>query len=92
MWNNFEFNNPGFLWCLLLIPVLAIWFFLMQKKESALLTMPSVKGFAVSGAILPKLKPFLSVFRLLALAVLIVALARPRNVSVSKKNQNQQRN
>lgn len=85
MWNNFEFNNPGFLWCLLLIPVLAIWFFLMQKKESALLTMPSVKGFAVSGAILPKLKPFLSVFRLLALAVLIVALARPRNVSVSKK-------
>ena len=84
MWNNFEFNNPGFLWSLLLLPLLAVWYFLMRKKESAVLTIPSIQGFAGS-SILPKLKPFLYVLRLLALAALIVALARPRNVSVSKK-------
>ena len=33
-WTNFEFNNPEFLWLLTLIPLLAIWFFLMRKKET----------------------------------------------------------
>ena len=85
MWNNFEFLNPGFLWLLVIIPLLAIWHFLTRKKDSAILTMPSVKGFNSGHSILPKLKPFLYFFRLVALALLIIALARPRNVSVSKK-------
>ena len=85
MWNNFEFLNPGFLWLLVIIPLLAIWYFLTRKKDSAILTMPSVKGFNAGHSILPKLKPFLYFFRLVALALLIIALARPRNVSVSKK-------
>ena len=85
MWNNFEFLNPGFLWLLVIIPLLAIWHFLTRKKDSAILTMPSVKGFNAGHSILPKLKPFLYFFRLVALALLIIALARPRNVSVSKK-------
>lgn len=85
MWNNFEFLNPGFLWLLVIIPLLAIWHFLTRKKDSAILTMPSVKGFNAGHSVLPKLKPFLYFFRLVALALLIIALARPRNVSVSKK-------
>jgi Ca-activated chloride channel family protein len=47
--------------------------------------MPSVKGFKVKASILSKLKPILYVLRLLALAAIVVALARPRNVSISKK-------
>ena len=47
--------------------------------------MPSVKGFKVKASILSKLKPILYVLRLLALAAIVIALARPRNVSVSKK-------
>lgn len=84
-WSNFEFLNPEFLWLLILIPLLAIWYFFMRKKDAAILTMPSVKGFQLKPSILSKLKPILSLLRLFALAAIIVALARPRNVSVSKK-------
>jgi Ca-activated chloride channel family protein len=84
-WNNFEFLNPEFLWLLILIPFLAVWYYLMRKKNVAILTMPSVKGFKVKESLLSKLKPILSLLRILALAAIIVALARPRNVSVSKK-------
>lgn len=83
-WNNFEFYSPEFLWLLILIPLLAVWYFFMSKKDTAVLTMPSVKGFKAT-SFLSKLKPVLYALRLLALAAIIVALARPRNVSVSKK-------
>ena len=84
-WNNFEFLNPEFLWLLILIPILAIWHFFMRKKDAAILTMPGIKGFKVKTSFLPKLKPLLYLLRLIALGFLFVALARPRNVSVSKK-------
>ncbi len=84
-WSNFEFLNPEFFWLLAVIPLLAIWHFFMRKKDAAILTMPSVKGFKAEKSFLSKLKPLLYLLRLLALAAVIVALARPRNVSVSKK-------
>jgi Ca-activated chloride channel family protein len=84
-WSNFEFLNPGFLWLLILIPVLAIWYFFVRKKDAAVLTIPSIQGFKTKSSFVSKLKPALVLLRLLALAAIIVALARPRNVSVSKK-------
>ncbi len=84
-WSNFEFLNIEFLWLLILIPLLAVWHFFTRKKDAAVLTMPSIKGFKAETSILAKLKPILYVLRLLALAAIIIALARPRNVSVSKK-------
>jgi len=83
-WNNFEFNNPAFLWLLIVIPFMAIWHFFMRKKDAAILTMPSIKGFKTA-SILSKLKPILYLLRLFAIATTIIAFARPRNVSVSKK-------
>lgn len=83
-WNNAEFLNPEFLYLLILISLLAVWYFFMRKKDAAVLSIPSVKGFKTS-SFLSKLKPLLYVLRLLALAAIIVALARPRNVSVSKR-------
>lgn len=80
-----EFTNPGFLWLLLVIPLLAIWYFFMRKKDSATLTISSTKGL-VHENIWAKLKPFLYILRLAAIALLIVALARPREVEVSKKS------
>ena len=84
-WSNFEFLNPEFLWLLILIPLLAIWYFFVRKKDAAILTIPSIKGFKTKSSFLAKLKPLLYFIRLLALAAIIVALARPRNVSVSKR-------
>jgi len=85
MLQNFEFLHPQFLWLLLVIPILAIWSFLIRKDESATFTMSSTKGFEIKPSILSKLKPILTILRLLTLTLLIVALARPRNVSVSKR-------
>ena len=85
MLQNFEFLNPQFLWLLILIPFIAIWYFLSHNKDTATLTIGSTKGFEVKPSILSKLKPLLYVLRLLALVLLIIALARPRNVSVSKR-------
>ena len=84
MFANLEFTNPEFLWMLLIIPVLMLWFFLTRKRDSADLSMPSTTGFQ-KGNFWSKTKPVLYVLRLLALALLIVALARPRNVEVSKR-------
>ena len=84
-WSNIEFQSPIFLWLLIAIPLLAVWYFFMRKKDAAVLTIPSVKGFKASSSFLPKLKPLLYAFRLLALAFLLVALARPQNVSVTTK-------
>ncbi len=84
MGNNIEFTNPGFLWLLLLIPILAVWYFFVQKKDSANLKMADTSGFEQQN-IWARLKPLLYFFRLVAIALLIVALARPRNVEVSKK-------
>ena len=41
-WNNFEFHNPEFLWLLILIPLIAVWFFFMRKKETAVLTVSNL--------------------------------------------------
>jgi Ca-activated chloride channel family protein len=84
-WNNFEFLHPQFLWLLLLLPIIAVWYFLIQKKEASTLTMASLKGFKSAPSLVSKLKPFLAVLRLLAIGLLIIALARPRIVAVSKR-------
>ena len=84
LWNNLELTNPEFLWLLLLIPLIGIWYFVMRKKDTARLKIANTEGFAEQ-SLLAKFKPLLYILRLLALASLIVAMARPRNVEVSKK-------
>ena len=85
MWENFEFLHPQYLWFLILVPVLGAWFYFTRKQERATLTVGSVKGFQVAPSIWMRLKPILPGLRLVALTLLIVALARPRNVAVSTK-------
>ncbi len=83
-WSNFEFVNLEFLWLLCLIPFVATWYFSFRKKDAAILKMPRIKGFK-DNSFVSKLKPALYLLRIFALVTIIVALARPRNVSVSKK-------
>lgn len=84
LWDNLEFTNPELLWLLTLIPVLAAWQIFMRKKDSARLTMANTRGI-LKPSLLARLKPVLYILRLLALTGLILALARPRNVEVSKR-------
>jgi Ca-activated chloride channel family protein len=82
---NVTFLNPEFFWLFLLLPLAIAWFFWKRNQQSATLKISSLQGFQFSGSILPKLKPLLFVFRILALSALIVAMARPRTVDVSNK-------
>ena len=79
------FLNPGFFWLFVLVPVAAYWLFYKRKKLATTLKISSVKGFKASNSIVPKLKPYLYVVRLVALSLLIIALARPRTVDVSNQ-------
>lgn len=83
MMEGVTFMNPGFFWLFLALPILAGWYVWKRKQQNATLTMGSLSGFKSSW--LGKLRPILFGFRLLALAFLIVAMARPRTVDVSSK-------
>ncbi len=84
MFDNIEFANPQFFWLLLLLPAAILWYILTRKGQVASLKISSIKGFK-STSILPKLKPLLFVLRLLALAAIITALARPQTEDISTR-------
>ncbi len=86
MMSNFEFANKGFLWLLILVPLIGAWFFMKRHKDQATLKTSNIAAFKLQSSFITKLKPLLYILRLLALILLILALARPRNVAVSKKS------
>ena len=85
MSSNFEFVNPQLFWLLLLLPLLLLWFFWKRKQQTAVLKISSLKGFDTSKNWLAKLRPLLFVLRLITLALIIVAMARPRTVDESTR-------
>ncbi len=85
MLEGIQFLNKEFFWLLLLLPLVVLWYVSKQKKQTAELKMSSLKGFKVTNSWLPKVKHVLFLFRLIALALLITALARPQTVDVSTK-------
>jgi len=84
MFENIEFANPKLLWLLLLVPLAIVWYVLRHKKQEASLQFSDLKGFAQ----LPKtwkayLRHLLFAMKMAALALLIVALARPQSSSTN---------
>jgi Ca-activated chloride channel homolog len=79
------FLNPEFFWLFLLIPLAIVWLILKRNQQSATLKVSSVKGFRTKPSTMARLKPYLNVLRLLALASLIIAMARPRTVDISNR-------
>ncbi|WP_298493006.1 VWA domain-containing protein [uncultured Algibacter sp.] len=85
MLEGIEFVNKEFFWLLLTLPLVVLWYVFKNKKQTAELKISSLKGFKVTNSWLPKLRHLLFVLRLFALALLIMALARPQSVDVSTK-------
>ena len=84
MFENIEFANPKLLWLLLMVPALILWYILRHKKQEASLSFSDLKGFVK----LPKtwkayLRHLLFVLKMAALALLIVAVARPQSSSTN---------
>ena len=84
MFTNIDFANPEFFWLFLLLPLALLWYIFKRKDQNASLRISSIEGFAKQG-ILPKLKPLLFALRLLALAAIIVAMARPQTEDISTR-------
>lgn len=85
MFKGIEFAHPYFFWLLLLIPLAVLWYVFKRKKETAPLKISSLQGFKVKPSIVPKFKPLLFALRMLGLAALVIAMARPQTVDVSTK-------
>ena len=84
MFENIEFANPKLLWLLLLVPLTILWYVLRHKKQEASMQFSDTHGFAK----LPKtwkayLRHLLFALKMAALALLIVALARPQSSSTN---------
>jgi Ca-activated chloride channel family protein len=85
MLDNFVFENPQWFWLFLILPALIAWHIFKRGKQTAELKISTIKGFKVKQSWLVRLRPLLFVLRILALALLITAMARPRTVDVSTK-------
>lgn len=83
--SSVEFANPEFFWLLLLLPVAVLWYWFKRRKLSASLRMPSLNAFE-KPSLLGRLYPVLPALRLLALAAVIVAMARPQTQDVSTRS------
>ena len=85
MLQGIEFVNKEFFWLFLLLPLIILWYVLKHHKQTAELKISTIKGFKVTKSWLPKAKHGLFILRLLAVALIITALARPQTVDVSSK-------
>ena len=84
MFENIEFANPKLLWLLLLVPLAIIWYILRHKKQEAAVTFSDMKGMVK----LPRtwkgfMRHLLFALKMTALALLIVAIARPQSSSTN---------
>ncbi len=86
MFNNIEFANPGFLYLLIIIPLMGIWYWYKLRTSHPALQVSSRESFPGKGkSIKQYLYHILFVFRILAVALLILTLARPQS-SLSRKD------
>jgi len=85
MLEGIDFLNKQMFWVFLTIPLAILWYAFKYKKQTAEFKISSIKGFKTGSSLLPKFRHVLFLLRLVALALLITALARPQTVDVSTK-------
>ena len=86
LFNGIEFAHPGFFWLLLIIPLMIVWYWYRNQKLYGTLGVSSIKGFSSSSKNAYRiLRQYGIGLRSLALAALIIAMARPQS-SLSWEN------
>ncbi len=84
MFENIEFANPKLLWLLMLVPLAILWYVVRHKKQEASVRFSDLSGLAkLPKSWKPYLRHLLFALKLAALALLIVALARPQSSSTN---------
>src|SRR5690606_12623513 len=90
MFDNLIFEDPGFFWLLLLIPIAAAWYIIKRNRQLPEVRISSVHGFKGQRSILPALRHSLFILRILALAFFIIAMAKPRSTDVTTRSSSTQ--
>ena len=85
MFEGIELANPEYLWGLIALPLVILWYIYKRKFQQARLTISSTKGFEGVRSNLARFQPLLFVFRICALALVLLALARPQTVDISSR-------
>lgn len=81
MLKNITFANPQFFWLLLVLPLMVVWYGYWNKKSKPNVTLSSTIAFKKISSWKDYLYHFLFALRLLAVALIIIALARPQTHS-----------
>ena len=85
MFEGIYFATPDYLWLLTMIPLVVGWHVFTRKKSQAVLKISSLEGFRSKSSFLSRLQPLLFVLRILSLALIVMALARPQTMDVSTR-------
>lgn len=85
MFKNIIFANPEFFWLLLLLPLMLLWYWFWNKKSQANVTFSTIIAFKKTKNWSDALYHLLFVLRMIAIALIVVALARPQTHSENAK-------
>ena len=82
--DNIVFKNPEFLWLLILLPVVAFMLYKFKFVRLNNFKFSNLESFD-SKTLKSKLYPIINIFRIITLLLVIVALARPQEISNSTR-------
>ena len=85
MFEGIYFANPNYLWLLLILPVVLTWQIFSRNKTQPLLKMPSLSNFQEGSSFWTRIFHGLFIFRLCAIGLIILAIARPQTVDISTR-------
>lgn len=85
MFEGIYFANPNYLWLLLILPVVLTWQIITRNKTQPLLKMPSLSNFQEGSFFWARIFQGLFIFRLCAIGLIILAIARPQTVDISTR-------
>ena len=85
MFKNIVFANTEFFWLLLLLPLMLLWYWFWNKKSQANVTFSSTIAFKKTKSWSDALYHLLFVLRMIAIALIVIALARPQTHSENAK-------
>lgn len=80
-----EFLNPEYFILLAVIPFVILWYYLNRNKLNNSIKFSDSSAFENSGNFYSNFKLLLKVFRLISLALIITALARPQIIDTSTR-------
>ena len=82
--DNIVFKNPEFLWLLILLPVMAYMLYKFKFVRLNNFKFSNLESFNLN-TLKSKLYPLINIFRIITLLLVIVALARPQEISNSTR-------